>query len=121
MVNNRSTEITPPQNVKAIHRARVCASKLRKDARQIGIRFFSCATDDLLLTFKHDVCKVFHVELPGRSGDFGPELLPKTDRSGVCGNHEIELHGAKAQPAGFVQAMLGIAQPIPYPRALAET
>src|SRR5213592_4877518 len=41
------------------------------------------------------------------AGDFEPELLPKTDRSGVCGNHEIELHGAKAQPARSVQAMLG--------------
>src|SRR4030095_3399175 len=41
------------------------------------------------------------------AGDFEAELLPKTDRSGICGNHEIELHGAKTEPARFVQTMLG--------------
>ena len=41
-------------------------------------------------------CRRFRTRAPAR-----------TDRSGVCGNHEVELHGAKAQPARSVQTMLG--------------
>jgi len=39
--------------------------------------------------------RVIHVPFPGRrnapgksAGDFEPEMLPKTDRSDVCGNDE---------------------------------
>src|SRR5205809_7666086 len=39
--------------------------------------------------------------------DLKPEFLPKTDRGHVRGNHKIELHRAKTEPARFAQAMLG--------------
>jgi len=69
MVNDHSTKITPPQNIKAITRARVRTSDLYEDTDQVRIRFLSSATDDLLLTFNNDVGKVRRVELPRGSCD----------------------------------------------------
>jgi len=42
-----------------------------------------------------------------RAHDVEPKVLPQTDRRRVGGNHEVELHCAKTEPARFAQAMLG--------------
>src|SRR5438874_4092469 len=39
--------------------------------------------------------------------NFETKLIPKMDRARVCGNHEIELHSAKAHSARLRQTVLG--------------
>ena len=61
---------------------------------------------------KHDVnIHVSFFRMPkcaGQSADnFETKLIPKMDRSGVRGDHEIELHGAKAHSARLRQTVLG--------------
>ena len=68
-VNDHSTKIAPRQNIKAITRTGGRASDLHENAHQIGIRFFSCTTDDLFLAFNLDVGKVGYVKLPRGSCD----------------------------------------------------
>jgi hypothetical protein len=54
-VNDHLAKVMPRQNKKAIRRTRVHTCDLRENTHQIGIRFFSRATDDLFPAFHHDV------------------------------------------------------------------
>jgi hypothetical protein len=67
MVNNGSTKITPPQNIKTIPRGGSRTGDLRENTDQIGIRFLSFATNDLSLTLHIDLGEVCCSELPYRS------------------------------------------------------
>src|SRR5262245_50898402 len=52
--------------------------------------------------------------------DLETEVLPKTDRGHVRGNHKIELHRAKTEPARFAQAMLGHCATDPLPARICQ-
>ena len=71
------------------------------------------------ICLRHEIIDVSFIgmteSIRQRSNDFEPEVLPKTDRSGICGNHIIELHRAKTKPTRFAQAMLGHRATDPLP------